>query len=707
MRPVADILKLNIANSQGYLVPLSEMVTLIESEKPHEISRHDGYRISTLYADLTPTSNETPLDIANRIEATLFPSIVSEIPGVILSFDGEIIDSRDGKKEFMFSFIVAILGIYLILTLLFQSLVRPLRILFIIPFGIVSVMFVFLVIGKSTIGFFGLIGILGMLGVVINDAIVLYIRLDRHKLTTDISAIAEVSTTRLRAILLTTITTVAGVMPTAYGIGGFDAMLSEMMLSLGWGLVGGMLVTLILVPTAYGCERDLRRIFAKLNIRNWLPGIGILLFISNPVHGTELSESEFIKKALTNNPSYLLILEQEIGQIHSIDLTVAVSDIISSILIGSSYDFDNNETIPDTSISVSKLFYSSGTNTSLFYQNKRYAGSNFKIESYGAAFSQDLLQNSFGHNNRLTLKNTELQKKIIAIQTLEAIEDYIASLHQLYYNWAESFKRMTLEKNILNNVRLLRKEVSLKYKRRIASKNDVNRVKLQELTQKGILIDAEKNYKHESYRISQLINDTTSYDPIVQSLKKIDPIIPTQNRSLIALNLTNQVNQNQESIQANELFPSIALDTTIFNETRTVGNTMSDSLFLTSGLNIELPFSNNSKNLAYKISKSNHRQSELNLNVSKMTYDYNTERLKEDLIVLMEQYEIDIEKRDLSNAILKQDGNDYRRGSLTLNEYIDSLNRSIQAQHMELSRLIQYHKAYIEWLRLTDQLISQ
>ena len=132
------------------------------------------------FADLNPKTKKTPLDIARYIESTIFPQIINDIPGVMLSFDGEIIDSQEGK-EFAFSFIIAILGIYFILTLLFQSLLKPLRILFILPFGIVSVILVFLMIGKSSIGFFGLIGILGMLGVVINDAIVLYIRLDRYK----------------------------------------------------------------------------------------------------------------------------------------------------------------------------------------------------------------------------------------------------------------------------------------------------------------------------------------------------------------------------------------------------------------------------------------------------------------------------------------------------------------------------------------------
>lgn len=63
--------------------------------------------------------------------------------------------------------------------------------------------------------------------------------------------IADIAKTRLRAVFLTTITTVAGLLPTAYGIAGYDSMLSDMMLVMAWGLIFGTLITLILIPMMY------------------------------------------------------------------------------------------------------------------------------------------------------------------------------------------------------------------------------------------------------------------------------------------------------------------------------------------------------------------------------------------------------------------------------------------------------------------------
>ena len=65
--------------------------------------------------------------------------------------------------------------------------------------------------------------------------------------------IAQIAKTRLRAVVLTTVTTVVGVLPTAYGLAGYDAMMAEMMLALAWGLCFGTLITLVLVPCVYSC----------------------------------------------------------------------------------------------------------------------------------------------------------------------------------------------------------------------------------------------------------------------------------------------------------------------------------------------------------------------------------------------------------------------------------------------------------------------
>lgn len=147
--------------------------------------------------------------------------------------------------------------IYTILALQFQSLSRPFLILLVIFPATSSVIYVFFLHGMKVYGLFGVIGSLGLAGVVVNDAIVLIQKLDdsfkcrQDKINISDAEFASVSVTRLRAVVLTTFTTVFGLFPTAYGVLGFDSMLSEMMLALSWGLVFGTAVTLILIPSLY------------------------------------------------------------------------------------------------------------------------------------------------------------------------------------------------------------------------------------------------------------------------------------------------------------------------------------------------------------------------------------------------------------------------------------------------------------------------
>ncbi|MFW5863028.1 MAG: hypothetical protein ACOCWZ_12350, partial [Spirochaetota bacterium] len=75
--------------------------------------------------------------------------------------------------------------------------------------------------------------------------------------------IASISATRLRAVLLTTVTTVAGLFPTAYGIAGYDSMLAEMMLALSWGLIFGSVITLMLVPSIFSLEKQVVHYFNR------------------------------------------------------------------------------------------------------------------------------------------------------------------------------------------------------------------------------------------------------------------------------------------------------------------------------------------------------------------------------------------------------------------------------------------------------------
>lgn len=254
---IQKLLNLTVANNEGYLVPLRGLVEVVKRDKPANIQRINYKRATSVFADIKEESGKTPLELAEDIESNIFPKVSNISPLISMVFRGEVEESRESQGDFLMSLIVILMLIYIILVFVFDSLWTPFLIGIIIPFGAVGVVFAFKLHNMNQYGFFAVIGTLGMIGVVINDSIVLIdqfknkIPIRKYSFKELCEIIAHVSSQRLRAVALTTITTVAGLFPTAYGIGGYDSMLAEMMLAMGWGLLFGMFITLVLVPCVF------------------------------------------------------------------------------------------------------------------------------------------------------------------------------------------------------------------------------------------------------------------------------------------------------------------------------------------------------------------------------------------------------------------------------------------------------------------------
>lgn len=270
---IERILDIPIENRGDYLVPLRDIVDVKKTITPNSIERKDSKRTTTIFADIEEESGLTPTEIAEYLESEVFSKILSKHPTTLLNFEGEIKDTRESKGDFRNAIIMSTLLIYVVLVLLLNSLTKPLIIMLAIPFGAVGIALAFWLHGKALFGFFAAIGAIGLAGVVVNDSIIMLAKLEKiydNALGPDGSnrQIASIAKTRLRAVILTTLTTVAGLLPTAYGFTGYDAMLAEMMLALTWGLLFGTTITLILVPCAYGFSKNLEfwkdRLYGKL-----------------------------------------------------------------------------------------------------------------------------------------------------------------------------------------------------------------------------------------------------------------------------------------------------------------------------------------------------------------------------------------------------------------------------------------------------------
>ena len=246
-----------IPNRQGRMIPLGEVATLVPGPGQPDIRHFDSERTVTIEADVDQ-DRITPLEAT---EAVLnHYDINRDWPGIQLSLGGEVFETQESMTGLFRTMIFAVLGVFFLLILLFNSLTQPFLVMMAIPFGITGVIVAFGFHGEP-FSFMGIMGIIGLSGVVVNDSLVLVnhineLRRSRPK-DSVMDIIAEGTADRLRAIVMTTITTVAALLPLAYGIGGTALFMAPMALALSWGLIFATPLTLVLVPCLYMIGQDI------------------------------------------------------------------------------------------------------------------------------------------------------------------------------------------------------------------------------------------------------------------------------------------------------------------------------------------------------------------------------------------------------------------------------------------------------------------
>jgi multidrug efflux pump subunit AcrB len=183
--------------------------------------------------------------------------IPKRFPGSSVVFGGE---EKVTQKSMASLAKVGLFGIFAILALTMNSVSQPIAILTSIPLGIIGIVIGFPLSGKS-ISFIAMIGIIGLAGVLVNASIVLVdciTQLNKNSSESYDNILSEAIRRRFRPILLTTLTTMGGLLPTAYSVGGSDPLLIPMTLALGWVLGFGTFGSLLYIPLLFSIGNDIK-----------------------------------------------------------------------------------------------------------------------------------------------------------------------------------------------------------------------------------------------------------------------------------------------------------------------------------------------------------------------------------------------------------------------------------------------------------------
>lgn len=245
---VEDIENIIIYNASGNGIRIKDLGKVIETEVPPTIERKNRQRMITV-TGVIEGSHAMSDGITAAQQIIKDTDIPSELSAVIA---GDYEDQQDMFKDLITLMILIIILVYMVMASQFESFMSPFVIMFSVPFAFVGVI-LGLWLTNTALGVMAMIGILILIGIVVKNGIVLidYLILLRERGMGILDAAVAAARSRLRPILMTTLTTVLGMIPMAAGTGEGSEMWKSLGITVAWGLSISTVVTLILIPTIY------------------------------------------------------------------------------------------------------------------------------------------------------------------------------------------------------------------------------------------------------------------------------------------------------------------------------------------------------------------------------------------------------------------------------------------------------------------------
>ena len=270
---IAAVRELIVNPQSEHPVPLSAVAEIRVAEGPAEIRRGNQERMALVQANLASGDLGSAVEEAETLLADM------QLPyGLSMSITGQSEEMEASFKSLLFALGLAIFLVYLVMASQFESLLHPFVILFSIPLAAVGVALALWLTGTS-LSVIVFIGLIMLAGIVVNNAIVLLDLINqlRERGMDRISAIREGARLRLRPIMMTTLTTVLGLLPMALGLGEGSEMRTPMAITVIGGLLTSTMLTLLVVPVMYSLldrRRDTAAVEGANENTEQLPGPG-------------------------------------------------------------------------------------------------------------------------------------------------------------------------------------------------------------------------------------------------------------------------------------------------------------------------------------------------------------------------------------------------------------------------------------------------
>lgn len=257
-RSVTALLNTTVRTADGTAIPLPVVATTDFDYTRDTITRINGKRAVYISADVDKQLVSST-ELVSRLQQQLVPQLERQYSGLDIRFAGEAEQQAETQSSMINMFLLALLIIYLLLAIPLKSYIQPLLIMTAIPFGIVGAILGHW-LNDLSLGILSLNGIIALSGVVVNNSLLLVTAFNELRFSeTDIhEAISRAGRSRLRAVLLTSLTTVAGLLPLLSETSMQAQFLIPAAVSLAYGIIFSTVITLILIPVLLLIQDDVR-----------------------------------------------------------------------------------------------------------------------------------------------------------------------------------------------------------------------------------------------------------------------------------------------------------------------------------------------------------------------------------------------------------------------------------------------------------------
>ncbi|MBW2433788.1 MAG: efflux RND transporter permease subunit, partial [Deltaproteobacteria bacterium] len=252
--------EMRIRTEDGREIPIEEVADITHGRAYSIIHRVDRKRTVTVISDIDENTANASQIVAD-LKADFLPRLAERYPGVSFDLEGQAKRTGESVDSMQSGYLLAMMGIFLLLASQFRSYIQPVIIMTAIPFGLIGAIFGHLVMGKE-FTIVSLFGIVALSGIVVNDALILIDFINRAvRSGVDVeTAVVQSGKARFRPVLLTSITTIAGLLPILLERSFQAQFLIPMAISICFGLLAATVLTLLYVPALYLIVRDVRNV---------------------------------------------------------------------------------------------------------------------------------------------------------------------------------------------------------------------------------------------------------------------------------------------------------------------------------------------------------------------------------------------------------------------------------------------------------------